>query len=163
MQPGGPSRQVPLHCGIGSWGQWRVQSTGFPEMSSCLCSRDRDSTAHIQQRSMKLHEGGNKRLDFSFSCLAGAPRGGGAGGLCHSQPRRYPVPEWPVQEPSHDKPSQDPAISDGNPFVPARLGDTPSERSGSTCAWQVLVRQSQGCPGKREEGHVEQDISNLAL
>lgn len=77
MQPG-----VPQDRGIRSWRQWRVQSTGLPEVSSCLCSRDRDSTAHIQQCSMKLNEGGNKRLDFSFSCLAGAPRGGDAGDLC---------------------------------------------------------------------------------
>lgn len=75
---------VPQDRGIRSWGQWGVQSTGLPEVSSCLCSRDRDRTAHIQQCSVKLHEGGNKRLGFSFSCLSGAPRGEGAGDLCCS-------------------------------------------------------------------------------
>lgn len=48
--------------GAGDSGGCRAQ--GSPEVSSCLCSRDGDRTAHSQQCSIKLHEGGNKDLIF---------------------------------------------------------------------------------------------------
>lgn len=79
---GSPSRQVPPSRGMRSWGQWRDAAPGgflgrAPAWGQrCLCSGDRDRTAHTQQCCMQteLREGGNKRLDFSSSCLAGAPQ-----------------------------------------------------------------------------------------
>lgn len=103
----------------------------------CLCSGDRDSTAHTQQCCMQteLWEGGNKILDFFFNfffpspCLAGAPQrrrcmaeGSWRALSLSSQPRRCPLPAVTgarVGEPSHDKPSRGPAVNDGScPSLP---------------------------------------------
>lgn len=72
-----------------------------------------------------------------------------------------------MRELSRGKPSQDPAINDGNPFVPASLEDPPQNAVAHHVprppVQQVLVRESQGCPGRREEEDVQEDISSHAL